>query len=271
MDNGWNSEIAVSNIKKIVDKLNLDYISYVLDWDEFREIQLAFLKSSIVDIEIPTDIAIPASIYETAVKHNIKSILSGGNFSGEGILPLTWGYHVLKDAYLYKSIVRQFSSVSLKKIPIVGLVKEIYFKFFRGIKTYYPFNLTDYNKDKAREFLKNEFDWKDYGGKHHESKITAFWQSYAMPTKYSMDYRRATYSSMIVSGNMNREYALKKLEEPPYDSQKVEGEKEYIAKKFQIDLETLNSFLSLPPKTYKDFPNQKKLIECFYSVYKFIT
>lgn len=268
MDNGWNSEIAVSNIEKLVDKLGLDYISYVLDWNEFREIQLAFLKSSIVDLELPTDIAIPASLYETAVKYDIPFIMSGGNYSGEGILPLTWGYHVLKDANLYRAIVKNYTNTPLKKIPVVGLWGEIYYKFFKQIKTLYPLNLVDYNKDEAREFLKNEFGWTDYGGKHHESKITAFWQSYAMPTKYKMDYRRATYSSQIVSGQITREEALEKLKELPFKPESILADKEYIAKKFGIPLSELESYLALPPKTFKDFPNQKKLIQWFYRIYK---
>ena len=154
MDNGWNSEIAVKNVKSIVKTLNLDYESYVLDWNEFREIQLAFLKSSIVDLEMPTDIAIAASLYETANRYGIKYIVSGGNYSGEGILPLTWGYHVLKDEKLYRNIVENFSEIKLKKVPSIGLCGEIYYKFMRGIKTIYPLNLVEYNKDEARNLLK---------------------------------------------------------------------------------------------------------------------
>jgi len=268
MDNGWNSDISVSNVKKMVDKLQLDYVSYVLDWKEFREIQLAFLKSSIVDLEIPTDLAIPASLYEVAAKNNISFLISGGNYSSEGILPLTWGYHVLQDSHLYRQIVHKYSSTKNKKVPYVGLWGEFYFKFIKGIKKLYPLNLVQYNKDEAREFLKKEFDWKDYGGKHHESKITAFWQSYAMPTKYNMDYRRATFSSQIVSGQIKREEALRQLKELPYNPEKIEDDKSFIAKKYNISKDDLNMYLALPPKTYKDFPNQKKLITFVYNVYR---
>ncbi len=268
MDNGWNSDIAVKNVKKIVDKLGLDYMSYVLDWQEFREIQLGFLKSSIVDLEMPTDIAIAASQYETAAKNGISFMISGGNFSGEGILPLSWGYHVLKDEKLYRHIVKKYAKAKLKKVPIVGLKGEVYYKFIKGIKTVYPLNLVDYNKDEAREFLKKEFDWQDYGGKHHESKITGFWQSYVMPTKYNMDYRRATYSSQIVSGQITREEALQKLEALPYNPDNVEKDKAFIAKKYGITIDKLNEYLMRPPKTYKDFPNDKKKIEWFYDLYR---
>jgi hypothetical protein len=246
----------------------VDYVSYVLNWDEFREIQLGFLRSSIVDLEMPTDVAILATAYETAAKHDISFIISGGNFSGEGILPLTWGYHVMKDEKLYRHIVKHYSKVKLKKVPIVGLKGEIWYKFMKGIKTVYPLNKIEYNKDESREFLKKEFDWQDYGGKHHESRITAFWQSYAMPSKYSMDYRRATYSALIVSGQLTREEALEKLKALPYDPAKVESDKQYIAKKYGISLEELERCLALPPKTYKDFPNDKKKIDWFYGIYR---
>ena len=268
MDNGWNSEIAVKNVKKIVDKLKLDYISYVLEWEEFREIQLAFLKSSIVDLEMPTDIAIAASLYKTAAKYGIKHIISGGNYSGEGILPLSWGYHVLKDEKLYRHIVKSYSTQKIKKTPIVGLKGEIYYKFIKRIKYAYPLNFTSYDKDNAREFLKEEFEWKDYGGKHHESKITGFWQSYAMPTKYNMDYRRATYSSQIISGQISRAEGLNKLKIISYDNKTISKDKDYITKKYGITAKNFDEYLSLSPKTYKDFPNNRKQIEWFYNLYR---
>ncbi len=268
IDNGWDSEIAVSNIKKMVTSLKVDYVSDVLDWEEFREIQLAFLKSSIVDLEIPTDLAIEASLYKTASKHGIPYIVAGGNYSSEGILPLTWGYHVLKDTKLYRHIVKNYCSVKRKSVPAVGLWSEIYYKFIRGIKHVYPLNLIDYHKDEARAFLIKEFDWQDYGGKHHESTITGFWQSYVMPVKYNMDYRKATYSSQIISGQLSREQALEKLKDLPYKPEQIEKDKDYIAKKFNITRDELDYYLSLTPKTYKDFPNQKKLILLFYSIYK---
>lgn len=268
MDNGWNKDVAVKNIKAIVEKLNLDYVSEVLDWNEFREIQLAFLKSSIVDLEMPTDIAILAAKYKHARKFNIKSIVSGGNYSGEGILPLTWGYHVKKDMKLYRYIVKTFSSISLNKVPTVGLFQEMFYKFVLNIKTFYPLNYIDYNKDEAREFLKNTYGWQDYGGKHHESTITAFWQSYAMPSKFNMDYRRATFSSQICNNQISREEALENLKKLPYDIATIEEQKAYISKKYKITKEELEVFLAQPPKTYKDFPNQKSIIDFFYKTYK---
>jgi len=270
MDNGWNTEISVKNVKTMVEKLGFDYLSYVIDWQEFKEIQLAFLKSSIVDLEMPTDIAIPACIYETAAKHNIKYIISGGNYTGEGILPLQMGYHVYKDAKLYKHIVKNYSSVPLNKVPTVGLWGEYYYKFIKNIKTIYPLNYVPFDKDKARDFLISTYGWENYGGKHHESTITAFWQSYAMPVKYNMDYRRTTFESQICSEQISRPEALELLKSIPYDEEKTKKDRKYIAKKFGISDDEFNGYLAAPPKTYIDFPNNKKLIEFVYKMYNMI-
>lgn len=267
MDNGWNTEISVKNVNTMVEKLGFDYVSYVLDWQEFREIQLAFLKSSIVDLEMPTDIAIPAAIYEVAIKHDIKYILPGGNYTAEGILPLQMGYHTYKDMKLYRHIVKEYSSVPLKTIPTFGILREFYYKFFKGIKKIYPLNYIPFDKDKARTFLMENYGWENYGGKHHESKITAFWQSYVMPIKYNMDYRRTTFASQICSNQITREVALEKLREPSYDVEKIKEDKLYIAKKFGITQEELEKYLSTSPKTYIDFPNNKNLISFVYKTY----
>ena len=135
MDNGWDTEIAVNNIITLAKELDFDYMSYVLDWEEFKNIQLAYLKASTVDLEMPTDIAILASIYEVAAKNKIKYIISGGNISSEGILPLHWGYHSYKDMKMYNHIVRKYSNTRIKKVPVIGLLKESWYRFFYKIKT----------------------------------------------------------------------------------------------------------------------------------------
>lgn len=267
MDNGWDTEIAVNNIKSVAKALEFDYISYVLDWPEFREIQLAFLKSSSVDLEMPTDVAILASIYEVAAKNNIKYIISGGNLSSEGILPLQWGYHSRKDMKMYNYIVRKYSNIKIRKVPVIGLVKESYYRFIYKMKTLYILNYIDFDKDAAKKHLIEFLNWKDYGGKHHESKITAFWQGYVMYSKYNMDYRRSTYSSQICLDQITREEALEKLKDKPFDEEKVKEDKKYIAKKFGISVEELDTYLALPPKTYVDFPNSRKFIEFCYGIY----
>ena len=189
LNNGWNTAIAEENIQIMVKNLGFDYYEYKVDWQEFKEIQLAFLKSSIVDIETPTDLAILGANYEIAKKFKIPTILSGSNFSTEGILPLTWGYHVKNDMRLYRHIVKKYSNIKIRKTPYAGLKENFINKFIYGIKTYYPLNFVDYDKDNARKFLIETYGFKEYGGKHQESTITGFLQSFVMPVKYNMDYR----------------------------------------------------------------------------------
>lgn len=267
MDNGWDTEIAVNNIKILAKNLGFDYVSYVLDWEEFREVQLAFLKASSVDLEMPTDVAILASIYETAAKHDIKYIISGGNLSSEGILPLHWGYHGYKDMRMYNYILRKYSKVRLKKVPAVGLWKESYYRFVKRIKTLYILNYVGYDKDEAKLYLMDHLGWKDYGGKHHESKITAFWQGYAMYTKFGIDYRKAILSSQICLGQVTRDVALDLIRLKPFDDEKIRLDKQYISKKYGITLEELDKYLADLPMSYTDFPNQKKLIDFCYGLY----
>ena len=270
-DNGWDAEIAVQNIKNVAKNLDVDYLSYVVNWQEFKEIQLAFLKSSTVDLEYPTDIGIFASLSEVAKKHKINYIISGGNSSSEGILPLSWGYHVKRDLKYYKGIVKNFSKVPLKAVPVESILGEVYNKFVKNIKTIYILNYLNYDKEQAKKILQEELGWQEYGGKHHESKITAFWQSYVMPVKYNMDYRKATFSSQICSGQLSRVEALKMLENSlPYNPLTVESDRQYIAKKFEISIDDFNKYLSQPPKTYKDFKNNKKVIDFVMNTYRAI-
>lgn len=270
LDNGWNTELAVQNIQTIATKLELDLETVVLDWSEFREIQLAFLRSSIVDIEIPTDLAIPAALHQLAKKYGVKTILSGGNYSSEGILPLQWGYHVMKDMKLYNHIVQNHSKVSRKKIPGFGLWDEFYFKIIRGVKIYYPLNYLNYSKNEAEKILEKELNCTFPKVKHHESRYTRFWQSYIMPVKFGFDYRRATLSTQICSGQTTRQEALEQLKSLPYNVETIEREKYFICKKLQISLEEFDFILQQKPLTHKDFPNSKKRINFVYSVYRFL-
>lgn len=270
LDNGWNTELAVQNIQKVASQLELDLETVVLDWAEFREIQLAFLRSSLVDIEIPTDLAIPAALHQLAEKYQVKAILSGGNYSSEGILPLQWGYHVMKDMKLYNHIVRKFGKISRKKTPGFGLWKEFQYKMIKGIKTHYPLNFINYNKDEARFLLEKELGCKFPKQKHHESRYTSFWHSYIMPVKYGFDYRRATFSTQICANQITRDEALEQLKSLPYDPETIETEKNFICKKLQLSIDELDEILRQKPLTYKDFPNSKKEINFVYNTYRFL-
>ena len=267
MDNGWDSAESVENIKNICNKLQIKYQSYVLDWMEFKDIQLSVLKSSIPEVEIPTDIAIAGVLHRVAAKHNIKYIIGGGNIATEGILPDSWFYNP-KDEKLLKSIQKKFGSVKIKKFPFFDYKREIYYKYVKGIRMVYLLNYVDFSKDEAIKILKKDLDWKQYGGKHHESKYTSFVQSYIQPLKFNLDYRRATLSNQICSGEISREDAIEELKNKPYNIKTINEQKDYICKKLGIDLQTFEDILNSPVKTYKDYPNDENKLEFIYSVYK---
>jgi N-acetyl sugar amidotransferase len=267
LDNGWNSEEAVLNIKNVCGKLDIDYYSYVLNWEEFRDLQLSFLKASIVEMEIPTDIAILGALHKVAAEKGIKYIISGGNFATEGILPNSWFYDA-KDSKLLHSIQEQFGTLKLKSFPTFDFKQETYYKFVKGIRMVYLLNLIAYDKDEAMEFLKNELGWKYYGGKHYESKFTGFIQSFIQPVKFGVDYRRATYSTQICAGSATRDEALEVLAKPSYNIDTIAEEKKYIAKKLDISLSEFEDLMAAPVKTYQDYPNDEKRLTRIYRVYR---
>lgn len=266
MDNGWNSEAAVKNIKYVVEKLGFDYQSYVLDWDEFRNLQLAFLKASVPEIETPTDIAIPAALHKIAAKYNVKYIFSGGNFVTEGILPKSWHYDAKDEKYI-RSINKLFGYRRLKTIPLFGYKKEIFYKIIKGIKIIYLLNYVPYSKKDAMSVLEQELHWKNYGGKHYESVYTGFVQSYILPEKFGIDYRKATFSTQICAAEISRDEAVEMLKSKPYNIEKIQIEKEYICKKLEISTEQFEEILKLPVKSFKDYPNNEKLLKYLYKMY----
>jgi N-acetyl sugar amidotransferase len=269
MDNGWNSEKAVLNIKNVTRRMGIDYESYVLDWEEFRDLQLAFLKASVPEAETPTDIAIPAVLHLVAAKHNVKYILSGGNLATEGILPYSWHYDV-KDLKYFNHIIRTFGRRSIRKFPTFGYKREMYYKLARGIRMIYPLNYMPFLKADAIRLLEEKFDWRAYGGKHHESRYTKFIQSYYLFEKFGIDYRRATLSSQICAGEVTREEAIKKLKLKPYDPIEIETDMKYIAKKLAVTDKELDEILKLPAKWYWNYPNAKRKLEFIYDTYRAI-
>ncbi len=267
MDNGWNTALAVRNIKSLVEKLRLDYTSCVLDWEEFKDLQLAFLKASVPEIETPTDIAIPAALHRVAAEHNVRNIVAGGNVWTEGILPKAWHYDA-KDVKYLKAIHRQFGTRKLHSFPTFGFQNETYYKFAKGIRFVYVLEHVDYKTDDVKKLLRDEVGWERPGGKHHESTITRFVQSYVLPVKFNIDYRRATFSSQICAGELTRERALQELKRPSYDAVQMDLDRRYIAKKFAITVDALDAIIASPPKSHRDYPNDQKFLERLYSAYR---
>jgi len=267
MDNGWNSEEAVLNIKNIASKLHVEYESYVLDWEEFKDLQIAFLKASVPEADTPTDIAILSALHKVAAKYGVKYIVSGGNFATEGILPKTWHYNA-KDLTYFNQIHKRFGTKKLKKFPTFGFLSEMYYKLVRRIKMNYILNHVPFDKNEAMSLLEKELNWKYYGGKHYESKYTGFIQSYYLYEKFGIDYRRATFSSQICVGAVSREEALEALKIKPYKEEQIREEKQYIAKKLGLTEQDFETILKLPAKWYHDYPNDEKRLNFVYDMYR---
>ncbi len=267
MDNGWDSQPSVANIRNIAHGLEFDYESYVLDWEEFKRLQLAFLRADVIEAETPTDIAIAGCLHRVAAKHRVKYIISGGNIFTEGILPGYWHYNSRDKRYL-NDINRKFGNDNLKRFPHFGIFEETYYKFFRKIKMVYIINFFDYDRTTAMQLLEQKLGWQQYGGKHHESLYTKFVQSYLLPVKFAIDYRRATYSSMICSGIMDRETALKNLQSLPYDANNIGAVLKYIALKLGITTDELEKIIARPGKKFNSYKNTDVLLNTIYKIYR---
>ncbi|MCC6370407.1 MAG: N-acetyl sugar amidotransferase [Bacteroidia bacterium] len=265
MDNGWDSETSVKNIEAICRFLEFDYESHVLNWDEFREVQLAHLRASVPEIETPTDIAILQYLHKSAAKYNLKYIIMGGNYITEGILPKGWHYNA-KDKKYSKAIIKQHSKKRITTFPSFDFLEEAYYKYVKGVKIFYILNLVPYNKKDVIKQLE-AIGWKNYGEKHHESFYTKIVQSYILPLKFNIDYRKATLSNKICTGDLSREQALDLLALSPYEVTAIESEIAYVCKKLGISRNEFDTLMKEAPKSYKDYPNNKKFLEWLYGLY----
>lgn len=260
-DSGWNSELAVNNIENIVKKLGIDLHTHVVDWEEMRDLQLAFFKASVANCDIPTDHAFPAILYREAARHGIKYILSGSNYATEFILPSAWGYQS-GDLRHLRDIHNRFGLHKLREYPTIGFFQQyIWYPYVRGIKTVKLLNYLPYNKFEAKRTIIRELDWRDYGGKHYESVFTRFFQGYYLPVKFGYDKRRAHLSSLINAGQVTREEALTELGQPTYDPQLQADDKTFVAKKLGVSAAELDAIFQQPNKDYSDYASNAKLME----------
>jgi N-acetyl sugar amidotransferase len=264
-DNGWNSELAVSNIENLVKGLRLDLHTFVMDWPEFRDLQRSYFKASVVDLEVPTDHMILGALYKIALQHRLKFLLSGTNVVTESILPRRW-YFSKFDLKNLRDIHRHFGTVPLRKLPALGFWQMTYYNQVRGIHSVSLLDLIDYNKSKAKTLLKDRYGWRDYGGKHYESVFTRFYQGHILPTKFNIDKRKAHLSSLICSGQMSRDEALLELARPTYDPAMQVEDKRYVAKKLGFAEEEFDAILRLPNRRHEEFVTDTQLRKRYFRV-----
>lgn len=256
-DNGWNTEISVKNIKKTCEKLNIPLYTVVADWEEFKDLQVAFLKASTPDSDIPTDYAIYSILFDVAAKEGVKYILNGHSFRTEGTSPISWTY---MDSRYLKAVHKRFGKIKkIKSFPLLSLPRLLYYAFVKRIKDVRILEYMDYNKKQVDKILTEKLDWEYYGGHHHENVYTKFFQSYYLPKKFNIDKRKTELSALIRSGQISREDALREINSShyQYDTNVVE----YAINKLGLTKEEFDKIMNSPNKTHDDYPNYLPLIK----------
>lgn len=260
-DTGWNLKVADENIRRIVDALELDVYTETVNWDEMRDLQLAFLRSQVPYQDLPQDHAIFAGLYNYAVSHGIKYVLTGANSATECIRPpIEWVYQ--NDLRFIKDVHRRFGTVKLKNFPLCSMVKyRLYYPIFKGMKRVAPLDMVEYDKEKVKAFLHERFGWEAYANKHYEDIFTRFYEGYYLPHKFGYDKRKCYLSNEILVGTKTREDALKELESPGYDEAAMREDLNFIAAKLGISSAELQALIEGENKSFKDYKNTWGLIQ----------
>jgi N-acetyl sugar amidotransferase len=252
-DNGWNSELAVKNIERIIETCGFDLHTVVIDWEEFRHLQLAYLRASVVDIEVPTDHLIVGALYSVARKKGIKSILSGTNIATEFTMPTGWNFFNKGDFSNMEAIYREHGKGDLRKLVTYSYYQKFINTNFRGIRSFSILNFTSYSKANAKDELVKHFGWKDYGGKHYESIFTRFYQGYILPRKFNIDKRKTHLSNLICTGEITRNEALEELAQPTYPESEQKEDLEYVLRKLQLSTGEFDNIMNTPPREHSEY------------------
>jgi N-acetyl sugar amidotransferase len=251
-DNGWNDELAVANIEAIVNKLNFRLQTFVMNWPEFRDLQRAYFKASVIDLDVPTDHMIFGALFRIAREHDVKYLLSGNNYATEWVLPRAWHY-MKGDAVNLKAIHSRFAELPIKHLPVLAGWRRLYYEKVREIQMVQGLELVAYRKTDAKKFLMKEFGWQDYGGKHYESVFTRFYQGCFLPEKYGIDKRKAHLSNLILNDEITRDEAIAELRKPTYEPDRQEADKRYVAKKLGWSDAEFEDILALPPVPHEHY------------------
>jgi N-acetyl sugar amidotransferase len=271
VDGGWNSELAVHNIQMMVDRLGLDLYTEVINWEEMKDFQLAFFKSGVPHIDIPQDHAFVATLYNFAYKYNIKYILNGGNISTECVRnPMEFLYYGTDMAQI-NDIQEKFGQIKMETYPFSSVLRHKFFlRYIKGVKVIKALNYMPYIKSEALHLLEKEYDWKPYPQKHFESRFTKFYEGYWLPERFGFDTRRVQFSSLILTGQMQREEAIEMLKKPAYNSETIEDDFNFIATKLGITKSELEAYFNAPKKFYWDYNNQEWLFNIGAKILKLL-
>ena len=271
VDTGWNSKESVSNVEKIIESLNIDLHTEVINWREMRDLQLSFFEAQHPNLDIPQDHAIFASLYKYAFKHKINYILTGGNYSTECIRePLEWAYHA-SDVKHIKDIHKIYGKENLSTFPFCDIFTyKIFYKYFKNINVFQPLNFVKYKKNEVSNFLESKYSWVSYSHKHYESRFTKFYEGYWLKKKFNYDKRRAHFSSLILTNQMNRDEAIKKLLDDPLSKNEIRNEFKFVAEKLDISDDYLNKLMLNKNKSFKDYKSNYYIIQFFVKLFRLI-
>ena len=272
VDAGWNTDQAVGNIEKLVDGLGLDLYTDVIDWDSVKRMQVAFLKSGIPDQDLVQDAAFFSGLYKFARKYNVKHVMTGSNYSTECCRePEEWGGYLGIDKTLFNDIWKKHGDGSPNNFPLVDILKyKIWYHRILGMKVHHPLNLVNYNKKSAEKELNEKFGWKSFLHKHHESRFTRFYEDFWLSRRFDFHKRKAHFSSLIMTGQMTRNDALKRLEKSEMSEHFLDQEFEYIAHKLDMSKDELTEIFNSPKKSYRDFKNKRWLINLGVNILKYL-
>lgn len=259
IDAGWNTELAVRNIESIVKYCGYDLHTHVMNWEDMRDLQLAYLRSGVANQDVPQDHAFFASMYHFSVKNRIKYIISGGNLATECVFPRAW-HHSAMDAINLKDIHRRFGNSSLREYKTISFLQYYFvYPFVYGMRTVLPLNYMPYDKTQALAELVEKVDYKPYQRKHGESVFTRFFQNHYLPKRFGYDKRKPHLSSLVLSGQMTRDAALAALEEPLYDPVELAADIQYFCKKLRISREEFDALMQAPLRDATEFRNWNRL------------
>ncbi len=262
VDAGWNTAVSVNNIQRIIDGLNLELVTEVVNWSEMKDLQVSFFKAQLANIDIPQDLAFFSSLYNFAIKQGFKYILTGANFSTECVRePNEWGAYYPTDMRFVNDVHNRFGQIPLKTFPTSNIFTyKLYYRYIKGIKVVKPLNYIPFIKEDAISELSDRFGWQKYAQKHHESRFTRFVECYWLPKKFGFERRKAHLSSLVLTNQMTRDEALVRVAKPEIDEQTMKQDFEFVAKKLDLTVEELQKLFDGGNKTYRDYKNNMNLI-----------
>ncbi len=259
VDAGWNRDVGMSNIERIVKALKLDLVTLVVDWEEMRDLQVAYFRAGVENLDTPQDHAIIAGLLRTAMRHGIRTVLSGANYSTESVLPTAWGHDAM-DLRQLKAIHRRFGSRALRSYPTLNFFQyRIWLPYVKKLRVIDMLNYMPYDRHAAIEELRREVGFREYGDKHFESQFTKFFQGYYLPARFGYDKRRAHLASMVLSGHMSRAEALEVLARATYPAEALREDRAFILKKLEMSEAEFDAILAGPPKSFRDYPTSTAL------------